>query len=482
MARRERRRRPSRRTADRPPSRRRTKKSAPHRPRGPAEAPLLARPFVDRGVVLSVWGVISTVALVVYYASQLPPIDQLTVPKRPPNIAIVAEDGTLIANRGDIGGRAAIGELPPYLPKAFVAIEDRRFYDHIGIDALGIARALFRDISGWRGIAGRLDADPATGQEPVPDPGAHAVAQDPGGDPRGLAGAPIQGPDPRALSQPRLFRLRRLWRRGGGAEIFRQERAFVSLPEAAMLAGLMQSPSRLSPNRNLEAAKARRPGHHGDGGAGPYHRGDGQVRARQPRQRGPRQGAGSVNYAADYVMDVLDDTVGAIDDDIVVTTTLDPKMQAQAERALTDELNAKGAKFGVEQGALVTLEPDGAVKALVGGRNYADSQFNRASRPSASPAPRSSRSSISAALENGLTPDTVREDAPITVKGWNPENYSRDYSGPVTLTKALALSLNTVAVRLGMEVGPKAVVARAHRLGITSDCSPTPPSRWAPPR
>ena len=173
-------------------------------------------------------------------------------------------------------------------------------------------------------------------------------------------------------------------------------------------------------------------------------------------------------------MDALDDTVGAIDEDIVVTTTIDLKMQAEAERALTDELNAKGAKFGVEQGALVALDPTGAVKAMVGGRNYADSQFNRAVAAKRQPGSSFKPFVYLAALEKGLTPDTMREDAPISVKGWSPENYSREYFGPVTLTKALALSLNTVAVRLGLEVGPKAVVAVAHRLGITSDLDPVP--------
>ncbi len=170
----------------------------------------------------------------------------------------------------------------------------------------------------------------------------------------------------------------------------------------------------------------------------------------------------------------MHDTVGAIDEDIVVTTTINLKMQAEAERALTDELNAKGAKFGVEQGALVALDPNGAVKAMVGGRNYADSQFNRAVAAKRQPGSSFKPFVYLAALEKGLTPDTVRDDAPISIKGWNPENYSREYFGPVTLTKALSLSLNTVAVRLGQEVGPKAVVEVAHRLGITSDLDPVP--------
>ncbi len=177
-------------------------------------------------VVLGLWASIGLAGVIAYHASQLPPIDQLAVPKRPPNIAILASDGSLLANRGETGGRTvALKELPPYLPKAFVAIEDRRFYDHFGIDPVGIARAARAQPDPPRRGAGRLDADAAARQEPVPDPGAHRLAQDPGGDPGAVAGAQVhQGPDPRTLPEPGLFRRRRLWRRGGGAALFRQAR------------------------------------------------------------------------------------------------------------------------------------------------------------------------------------------------------------------------------------------------------------------
>ena len=254
------------------------------------------RSFLGRlvywGFVLGLWGGVAVAGLFAYYASQLPPIDQLAVPKRPPNIAILADDGSLIANRGDTGGAAVrLSELPPYLPKAFVAIEDRRFYSHFGIDPIGIARAVFRDVTGRGGDGGRLDADPAARQEPVPDPGAHAVAQDPGGDPGAVARAQIfQGPDPRTLSQPRLFRLRRLWRRSGGAEIFRQERA----PGDAVGGGgagradEVADPARAQP-QSERRQRARRAGHHRDGRAGPHHRSDGQARARFARPGRARQ-------------------------------------------------------------------------------------------------------------------------------------------------------------------------------------------------
>jgi penicillin-binding protein 1A len=129
-------------------------------------------------------------------------------------------------------------------------------------------------------------------------------------------------------------------------------------------------------------------------------------------------------------------------------------------------------KFNVTQGALVAMTPSGAVRAMVGGRNYAESQFNRAVTAKRQPGSAFKPFVYLTAVEAGLTPDTVRQDAPLDVKGWKPENYSREYFGPVTLTQALSMSLNTVAVRLGLEVGPANVVRTAHRLGIASKLEP----------
>src|SRR5947209_355120 len=171
-------------------------------------------------------------------------------------------------------------------------------------------------------------------------------------------------------------------------------------------------------------------------------------------------------------MDVLDGVVGRVEQDIVVETTIDPSLQTLAEKSLLDVMNAKGAKFDVEQGAFVAMTPQGAVRALVGGRNYAESQFNRAVAAKRQPGSAFKPFVYLTALERGLTPDTIREDKPIEVKGWKPENYTHEYLGPVTLQKALANSLNTVSVRLTMEVGPQAVVRTAHRLGIASKLEP----------
>lgn len=425
--------------------------------------------------VLSIWGAIGVGGLFIYHAAQLPPIDTLAVPKRPPNIAILAADGELLANRGDTGGAAVrLRDLPPYLPKAFVAIEDRRFYSHWGVDPIGIARALTRNLTGRGGMQG----------------GSTLTQQ--------LAKNLFLTQE-RTLSRKMQEAILALWLEhkyskdqilelylnrvyfGSGAygveaaaqRYFGHGAAQVTLAEAAVLAGLMKAPSKLAPDRNPEGATERaaqvvtamaQEGHITEAMA--------KLALGRPALARRERGAGSINYAADYVMDMLDDTIGAIDQDIVVTTTLDRRLQEVGEKSIAEELDKKGEKFGVSQGALVALDPNGAIRALVGGRNYAESQFDRAVSAKRQPGSAFKPFVYLAGLEHGLTPDTVREDGPINVKGWQPENYSREYFGPVTLTKALALSLNTVAVRVGLEAGPKAVVKIAHRLGVASELQP----------
>jgi penicillin-binding protein 1A len=430
--------------------------------------------FVYWALVLGVWGVIGLGGAIAYYGAQLPPIDQLAIPKRPPNIAILAEDGEVLANRGDTGGPAIrLAELPPYLPKAFIAIEDRRFYAHWGIDPMGIARAISANVLRRGGMQGgstltqQLAKNLFLTQERTMS--------------RKIQEAILALWLEHKYSKDQILELylNRVYFGSGAYGVEAASQKYfghgareATLAESAMLAGLMKAPTKLAPNRNPEGAQERatqvvtamaQEGHITEAMA--------KVALGRPAVA-VRETAGSINYAADYVMDTLDDTLGAIDEDIVVTTTLNGRMQSAAERALTEELDKKGVKFNVSQGALVALEPGGAVRALVGGRNYSDSQFNRAVAAKRQPGSSFKPFVYLTALERGLTPETVREDGPINVKGWRPENYSREYFGPVTLTNALALSLNTVAVRLGMEVGPKAVIATAHRLGIQSELQP----------
>jgi penicillin-binding protein 1A len=429
------------------------------------------------GAVLGIWAVIAVVGLVIYVGAHLPPIQSLEIPKRPPTIQITGLDGTVLASRGEMAGtNVALKDLPPYLPKAFIAIEDRRFYSHFGIDPVGIGRALVTNVmhrgvsQGGSTLTQQLAKNLFLTQERTMQ--------------RKLQEAELAIWLERKYSKNDILELylNRVYFGSGayGVEAaaqryFGKSARNVSIAEAAMLAGLVKSPSRLAPNRNPDGAERRaQTVLSAMAEAGFITEAQAKANIGHPQVAVKQAGAGTVNYVADWISEELDDLVGQIDQNITVETSIDPRLQGVAEAAIIDELAAKSVKFNVSQGALVAMTPDGAVRALIGGRNYAESQFNRAVTARRQPGSAFKPFVYLTAMEQGLTPDTVRQDAPIDLKGWKPENYTHQYFGNVTLTQALAMSLNTVAVRLGIEVGPKNVVRTAHRLGISSKLDPNP--------
>ncbi|MBZ0230352.1 MAG: penicillin-binding protein, partial [Bauldia sp.] len=243
----------------------------------------------------------------------------------------------------------------------------------------------------------------------------------------------------------------------------------------AALAALLKAPGRYSPLLDREAAEARTRLVLAAMRAEGYISDRETMLALSEEVRAVRDVAGgSGRYVADWVMDLLPSYVGAVDEDIVVDTTIDLRLQAAAARAIADTLADDKGEHRVGQGAFVAMDPAGAVKALVGGRDYASSPFNRAVDARRQPGSAFKPFVYLAALENGLLPESVRIDQPVKIGGWSPENYSRRYLGPVTLRSALALSLNTVSAGLTAEVGPRAVVATARRLGISSPLQAIP--------
>ncbi|WP_454683565.1 transglycosylase domain-containing protein [Ancylobacter moscoviensis] len=427
------------------------------------------------GIVLGIWAVIGLIGLIVYEASQLPPIQNLAIPERPPTVIIQGADGKTIATRGEMGGtNVPLRALPPYLPQAFVAIEDRRFYAHFGLDPMGLVRAVFVNLT-----SGRLRE------------GGSTLTQQ-------LAKNLFLTQE-RTLSRKVQELILSIWLEtkyskneilelymnrvyfGAGAygveaaaqRYFGKSARQVTLSEAAMLAGLVKSPSSLAPTRNLEGAQARAEvvlaAMQEAGFITPEMR---QTALARPATLAKAQGPDSFGYVADWVMEQIKSMVGPIEQDLVVQTTVDPALQAAADKALKDALAKSGKKLGVEQGAIVLMDTDGGVRALVGGRSYEESQYNRAVTARRQPGSAFKPFVYLTAMERGLTPETVREDAPLQIKGWKPENFSREYRGAVDLKTALALSLNTVAVRLALEVGPDEVVKTAHRLGIGSKLEP----------
>ncbi|MGO9400498.1 MAG: transglycosylase domain-containing protein [Xanthobacteraceae bacterium] len=427
------------------------------------------------GAVLALWAFICAIGVLVWVGIHLPPIQSLEIPKRPPSVLILGANGATLATRGDMGGAAVpLRELPDYVPKAFIAIEDRRFYSHHGVDPLGIMRALVADVlrrgasQGGSTITQQLAKNLFLTQERTISRKAQEVV---------LA---LWLEHKFSKAQILELYLNRVYFGSGayGVEAaaqryFGKSARRLALAEAAMLAGLVQSPSRLAPSHNPDGAERRARLVLADmaeqklAGEDAVH-----VALAHPARAVKAATAGSVNYVADWVMDAVNDVIGRFDKDIVVETSIDPALQTAAERALADVLAQKGDKFGVGEGALVAMTPDGVVRALVGGKSYAESQFNRAIAAKRQPGSAFKPFVYLTALEHGLTPDTVREDGPIVVRGWKPENYEHEYMGPVTLTQALANSLNTVSVRLTLEFGPAAVIRTAYRLGISSLLEP----------
>jgi len=454
-----------------PPRERKSRDKRGGKRRSRSRLPVSFPRLIYWGAVLSLWAAIFGIGVVVWVGAHLPPIQSLEIPKRPPTIEIVGADGSMLAQRGEMAGaNVALKDLPPYLPKAFIAIEDRRFYSHHGVDPYGILRAavtnvLHRGVSqGGSTLTQQLAKNLFLTQERTLQ--------------RKLQEVELALWLERKYSKAEILELylNRVYFGSGayGVEAasqryFGKPAKNVTLTEAAMLAGLVKSPSRLAPNRNPDGAEKRAQ-------TVLAAMADARFITEAQAKAGighlaisvKPAGADTVNYVADWIGEVLDDLVGQVDQSIMVETTIDPKLQGVAEAAVIDELAAKSVKFNVSQGALVAMSPDGAVRAMVGGRNYAESQYNRSITAKRQPGSAFKPFVYLTAMEAGLTPETIRLDAPLDVRGWKPENYSHEYFGPVTLTQALAMSLNTVAVRLGLEVGPKNVVRTAHRLGISS--------------
>jgi penicillin-binding protein 1A len=247
----------------------------------------------------------------------------------------------------------------------------------------------------------------------------------------------------------------------------------LTLVEAALIAGLLKAPSKYSPANNPGAARAR-----------------GRVVLDKMLEAGfitqedenralaqnivfadakmPKAAADS-GYVVDYVLEQLPPIIGTDHAELIVETTLDKDLQHRAQEIVTDNLTKKGPALGATQAALVVLDGDGGIRALVGGRDYAESQFNRAVKAKRQPGSAFKPFVYLAALEHGMSPDSVTADQPITIGGWSPKNDNGQYLGNITLRQALAQSVNTVAARLNQDVGRGRTIEVAQRLGIKSD-------------
>jgi penicillin-binding protein 1A len=423
-------------------------------------------------IVLGIWGAIGVGGLVLYYGARMPSATSWAIPARPPNVKILAVDGAIIANRGLTGGEAlSLEDMSPYIPQAVIAIEDRRFYSHFGIDPLGLARAVITNIASGRTVQGgsTLTQQLAKNMFLSPERTLERKVQEV------LLSLWLEHKYTKdqilAMYLNRVF----FGSNSYGVEAasrryFNKSARDVNLGEAAVLAGLLKAPSRLSPARDPEAAEARAQVVLGAMREEGYVT-DAEIKTAmsQTPARAKRYWSGAEHYAADMVMSQLPGMIGDVTEDLVIDTTIDLDLEKKADEAIKATLDKDGAKLNASQAALVSIDGTGAIRALVGGRDYADSQFDRASKAKRQPGSAFKPFVYATALEQGRSPLSVRNDAPVKIGKWTPENYDQKYRGEVTLANALAHSLNTIAAQLVMEVGPSEVVKLAKRLGIESE-------------
>ncbi len=421
----------------------------------------------------AVWAGLVAACVIGYFAVGLPDIDEAVLVRRP-NVTLMDARGVEIASVGDIyRGAVRLDQLPKYVPGAFLAVEDRRFYSHFGIDPIGIARSVVQNLRKGRNAQG-----------------ASTITQQVA---RNLFLSPERTYSRKIREALLALRLEQKFTKdqiltiylnrvnmGAGTfgieaaseRYFGREARELSVYQAAVLAGLLRAPSRYNPTHDPgqsatraavalslmvetgvitpQTAKAA-------AASGP------QSLTVVKATRGNLHG----RYFVDWILNQVDGFVGATDRDLIITTTLDLHLQEVAERTLAKHLALNGAKEHVEQGAIVTIAPDGAVRTMVGGRNYNDSQFNRATQALRQPGSSFKPIVFLASLEAGYTPDTMVTDAPINIGGWKPQNYTHKYAGPVTVETALAESLNTATVRIAQDIGVKSIIATARRLGFT---------------
>jgi penicillin-binding protein 1A len=424
----------------------------------------------------AIWVGLLAAAGIIYLALDLPKIDESVLTRRP-NIRLIDTTGWEIASFGDIYGNAVdLTKVPKYVPAAVVAVEDRRFYQHPGIDIRGLARAMVTNVKAGRTVQGGSTITQQVAKNLFLTSDRTLI--------RKVREALLALKLERAYTKDQILTLymNRVYF-GGGAYGFEaaSERFFghpaqeLSIYESAILAGLLKAPSHYNPSREPERARLRAGivlGTMVETGAITQAEADTARKGATRTLKAVVPPSSRGKYFADWVVTQVDSYVGTIDRDIVVETTLDGRLQAAAEDALEKNLAKSGAKLNVEQGAIVVLGTDGAVRTMVGGRDYNDSQFNRATQALRQPGSAFKPFVYLTAIESGMRPDDLVADAPIKIGKWKPQNFDGKYLGNITVETALMKSINTVAVRLAQQVGPQAIISTAHRMGIGQKMKP----------
>lgn len=442
---------------------------APLDPLPPEGEPHPRRRWIKKRYVAA--GIVAFFMLLVGWLAITAPLSRSLQPIAPPSITLVAGGGTPIARKGALVAQPVkLSELPKHVPNAFIAIEDRRYYSHWGVDPIGIARAAWHNL-----LAGGVREGGSTITQQLAK--GVFLSNDRSFGRKGREALIAFWLEAWLTKQEILERyLSNVYFgdnvygiRAAARHYFSREPEDLTIGQAALLAGLVKAPSRLAPTHNLSGARARgRVVLQAMADAGFITQK--QARSQPPVRLKVRHEAEmpTGTYFADWVMPAARDQAGAVYERQDIQTTLDNRLQKLAEAAVR-----RGAIQGAQM-ALVAMRPDGRVVAMVGGRDYGDSPFNRVTQARRQPGSTFKLFVYLAAIRAGMTPDSTVLDKPVTIDGWSPTNSDGRYLGEIPLRRAFARSSNVAAVRLADKVGRKAVIQAARDLGITSPLADTP--------
>lgn len=428
-------------------------------------------------IVGGLWFVVIVVGMFSYWISELPSTETVFVYQPGNDVTVLDARGRMIARRGLIQGESVpVAQLPPYVGNAFIAIEDRRFRSHFGIDPIGLARAAFVDAVHGEYVQGgsTLTQQLAKNLFLTPDRTVRRKIEE--------AILAVLLETRYSKDQILSFYLNRVYFGAGvyGIEAaseryFNKPAQQLTLPEAAVLAGIVKAPSRYNPQTSAHAALARssivlaamEESHFIDHAQRLKY-------AKAHPKFAHSFGTPGAGYFVDYVISQLPGLVPSPKERLIVETTLDLDLQRDAEDAVTGGLARDGHKMNASEAALVSVSDDGAVRALVGGTSYDESEFDRAVDAKRQPGSAFKPFVYLAALEHGHRPTDEVQDGPVTIGSWRPGNYEGEYEGSITLARALAHSSNSAAVQLTNEVGPSEVARIAHQLGVAARLNPVP--------
>jgi penicillin-binding protein 1A len=422
-------------------------------------------------IQLFVFALVGGAAALLYFTWDLPSPDIATAATRRPAVTLLAQDGKPLAHQGDLYGEAVrLKDLPAYVPAALMAVEDRRFRSHPGIDPFGLIRALYANLTAGEVVQGgsTLTQQLAKNLFLTPERNIRRKVQE------ALLALWLE----RRFSKDQLLEiyLNRVYLGAGAYGVDAAARLFFGVParrvavwQAALLAGLPKAPSRFNPRASPDLAVARAAevldAMVETGAITPAER-DVEL----GRMRLPTASVGQAGWFADWALADLPRLFPG-NADLTLRATLEPRLQTVVEAKLEALLAGPGQRAGVTQGAVVILDAaSGAVRAMAGGRDYRDSQFNRAVHARRQPGSAFKPLVFLAAIEKGATLDEMVADGPLTLGGWSPGNGHWKPRGEITLEDALAYSVNTAAVRVLQRAGgPRPVIALARRLGMTGD-------------